>query len=260
MTSKTKLITKIIIYNILFFLLILSTSCNKDIELKEENAIEINFSEMPLLMESLPEATDISDWTTVEEYKFDDFKQILYKSPEISEGETDLFSAILINDKIYDFGKVTYSYAYWNEPDKVSEGYKEYKIDNVTINSDMHLYKIFFLYGASAFSSKYFKIIDGVPYIVVELYKSMEDDVDKDGSMETISNPGSSTALQVNIYEWAEDKLYYFDFYNNFNNSYGLYDKDSNTIELWQDGSKYKTMFKYKNGKLYEIGTEKMGI
>ena len=55
---------------------------------------------MPFLMEALSETADTRDWTTVEEYDFDGFKQILYKSPKISEGETDLFSAILINDKI----------------------------------------------------------------------------------------------------------------------------------------------------------------
>lgn len=257
----SKIISKIIIYNILLFLLIFSVSCEKNGELKEENSIEIEFKEMPYLMESLPEITDISDWIIVGEYLFDDFKQILYKNPNISDSETDLFSAISINDKIYDMGKVTYHYPYWNDPNKVSEGYKEYKINNVTINSDMHLYKILFVYGAATTTNKYFKFIDGIPYVVAELYMSREYDVDEDGSMETISNPGTSTAIQINIYEWTEDKLYYFDFYSNFNNSYGSYNEDSNTIELWQEDD-YKTIFiyKYRNGKLYEIGTKKMGI
>lgn len=256
MASKTMIIRKAMIYNILLFLLILSTSCDKDNELKEENAIEINFDEMPYLMESLPEVTDISDWIIAEEYYIDNFKQILYKNPEISDGEGDLFSAISINDKIYDMGKVTYS-SY--DTNKSSASYKGYKINNVTINSDLDLYKINFQYGAGASSNKYFKFIDGIPYVVAEFYRSIEDDVDKDGSMETISISGSTTAGQIIIYEWTEDKLYYFNFYNNFNNSYGGYNEDSNTIELWQDDNEYIAMFKYRNGKLYEIGTKKMG-
>ena len=245
-----------------FVLLFVFSACSKndnisettaEIDGKEENAVEIDFREMPFLMEALSETADTRDWTTVEEYDFDGFKQILYKSPKISEGETDLFSAILINDKIYDFGKVTYYYAYWNQPDKVSEGYKTYKIHKVTINPDLDLYKIYFLYGADSSSNKYFKLIDGIPYVLVELYKSWEADVDKDGSMETVSNAGSSTAPQVAIYEWTKDKLYYFNLYNDFNNSFGWYDEDSNTIEIRQYGNDYKTIYKYRNGKLYEI-------
>lgn len=235
----------------------LSTSCDKNNELKEENAIEINFNELPYLMEDLPEVKNTPDWIIAEEYHFDDFNQILYKNPEISDSETDLFSAILINDKIYDMGKVTYYYANWNDPNKVAESYKEYKINNVAINSDMHLYKINFQYGANTGASKYFKFINNIPCVLAEIYRSSEYDIDEDGSMETISVIG--TAPQITIYEWTEDKLYYFDFNKDFNNSYGLYREDSNTIELWQDGNDYITMLKYRNGKLYETGTKKMG-
>ncbi len=222
-------------------------SCGKDYS---EHNIKLEYSKIPFLNEELVEIKDESDVILLKEYSHGGFNQILYKKKVAEEnGSNALFSAIIIDGKTYDFGEVDYNL---QQSSIDNDRYKAYEVD---INENMTLYKIFVGYGAASFADKYFWIVDNRPYILTEIYGSLDYDLDGDGQVETVSQTGTLSALS--IYEWANDTLmcsYLPDLIDNYYG--GHYNEAENEIRLVRliDGKvSVEERYKYVDRTLHRV-------
>ncbi len=230
---------------VFFTTVILLLSCKSNYDSTDE--IKLKFSEIDFLNNKLPVINDTSDIVTVREYNNDNFIQILYKKKY--DSDSALFSAIIIDGLTYDFGEVDYDVSQYLIDDN------RHKVKDVVINEKLSLCKIFVSYGTSAFSDRYFKIVDNVPYVLAEIYGSDDYDLDGDGEKETVSQVG--TLPVITIYEWTDDGLLYCDLKELVDNYYGgSYDVDANEIilsRLLNDQVGEQERYKYRDGILYRI-------
>jgi len=222
-------------------------SCSKDYS---DYNIKLEYSEIPFSNEKLVEIEDKSDIIVLKEYSHNGFSQILYEKKLVEENTSNaLFSAIIIDGKTYDFGEVDYNLQ------QTSIDNDRYKAYEVAINENMILYKIFVGYGAASFADRYFWIVDNRPYILTEIYGSLDYDLDGDGQTETVSQIGTLSALS--IYEWTNGALmcsYLPDLIDNYYG--GHYNETENEIRLARliDGKvSEEERYKYEDRTLHRV-------
>ncbi len=241
------MINKFKLMFIFLIIVIFLVSCKKDYSGYD---IKLEYSKIPFLNDVLTEMEEELDIIILKEYSHNGFNQILYKKKATEEnGSNALYSAIIVDGKIYDFGEVDYKL---QQSSIDNDRYKAYEVD---INENMALYKIFVGYGAASFADKYFWIVDNRPYILTEIYGSLDYDLDGDGQVETVSQTGTLSALS--IYEWANDTLmcsYLPDLIDNYYG--GHYNEAENEIRLVRliDGKvSEEERYKYVDRTLHRV-------
>ncbi len=155
------------------------------------------FTEQKLFDQKLP-VLSLEEHQIICEGKIDGITQGFYRSDEKSETGIEFYSYLSIGGVKYDLGYVGYGSDGEREDMLKSCGFTETDID-----SETPVYRQLRILGAAAAETSYFTIRDDIPYLLYDMPGiGGQYDLDGDGSVETVSNAGSSVFIQDVLYEW----------------------------------------------------------